>query len=613
MKSGNAVMSRKYTCLAMLAMVLVAQVLGTVHATAQNAKRVAAYCYFGDGGGPFHYGAAQIPYSKLTHLFHVVVDVTQTGDGSISIAPGATDPTLVTESHKAGAKVLVCVQGRSQSFAKIATNAQYKAFFAANLKDFVTKYHYDGVDIDWEVPEGKAQADSCTALMQTLRDTFPSPQYLLSMATPSVPISEGAGGWGNFDIKGLTPILDFFNIMTYDFHGPWMDHAGHNSPLFSNPADPGHQGSCEDSVNLYVNKFSVPPDKINLGTAFYGYEFSSSNLFAKYTPESKVNFRNYGPDIKPRINAQGWTRHFDPVAGNPYLLRENPVGCIVYDDAESIAAKTVYALQTRNLGGVFMWNISYDYDGTNQDLMNSMYQASADVTKSTKPSGFQVLVVASPDPDHQQVIFRAKSLFEQLAAENNFSVDFTRDPKVITDENLAKYQVFVMFQLAPFEMTTDEQAALQKFVSQGKGLVGVHGAGLFGTQFRPDAPYWQWYEDLFGGVHYTDHPKLQKGRIVIEDRTHPITRGLPDKFEVLDEWYEFNKSPRPNVHVLGVADEQSYKQVKPMRDHPMIWVSEKADKAVYVAIGHDPSICTNENFTLLLRNSILWTATPKAR
>ena len=587
--------------------------LGAAGATAQSAKRVAAYGYFGDGGGPLHYGAAQIPFSKLTHLFHVAVNVTETGDGSISIARGATDPTLITEAHKAGTKVLACVQGRSQSFSKIATNAQAKALFAANMKGFVTKHNYDGVDIDWEVPEGKVQAGDCTAFMQTLRNTFPSPQYLLSMATPSVPKSEGAGGWGDFDIRGLTPILDFFNIMTYDFHGPWIDHAGHNSPLFSNPADLGHEGSCEDSVNLYVNKFSVPPDKINLGTAFYGYEFASSNLFAKYTDGSKVTFRNYGPYIKPRINGQGWTRHLDPVARNPYLLREDPIGCIVYDDAESIAAKTVYALQTRNLGGVFMWNISYDYDGTNQDLMSSMYQAFLDVTKAAKPSLFKVLVVASPDPDHGKVILPSKPVFEQMASNNNFSIDFCRDPKVITDENLANCQVFVMFQLAPFEMTSDEQAALQKFVSQGKGLVGVHGAGLFGTQFRPDAKYWQWYEDIFGGVIYSDHPKLQKGIIVIEDRTHPITRNLSEKFEVLDEWYEFNKNPRPNTHVLGVADEQSYKQVKPMGDHPMIWVSEKVDRGVYISIGHDASICTNENFTILLRDSILWAATPKAK
>jgi type 1 glutamine amidotransferase len=45
----------------------------------------------------------------------------------------------------------------------------------------------------------------------------------------------------------------------------------------------------------------------------------------------------------------------------------------------------------------------------------------------------------------------------------------------------------------------------------------------------------------------------------------------------------------------------------------MIWVSEKVDRGVYISIGHDASICTNENFTILLRDSILWAATPKAK
>ena len=57
-----------------------------------------------------------------------------------------------------------------------------RSFCRANLKEFVTNHNYDGVDIDWEVPEGKVEADDCTAFMQTLRNTFPSPQYLLSMA-----------------------------------------------------------------------------------------------------------------------------------------------------------------------------------------------------------------------------------------------------------------------------------------------------------------------------------------------------------------------------------------------------------------------------------------------
>jgi GH18 family chitinase len=37
--------------------------------------------------------------------------------------------------------------------------------------------------------------------------------------------------------------------------------------------------------------------------------------------------------------------------------------------------KVIYALQVRDLGGVFTWELSSDYDGTGQDLMDAMYAA----------------------------------------------------------------------------------------------------------------------------------------------------------------------------------------------------------------------------------------------
>ncbi|MES1221570.1 MAG: ThuA domain-containing protein, partial [Bacteroidota bacterium] len=182
----------------------------------------------------------------------------------------------------------------------------------------------------------------------------------------------------------------------------------------------------------------------------------------------------------------------------------------------------------------------------------------------------------------------------------------------VNDANLANYQVFLQLHEAPFDMSYDQQAAIQKFIEQGKGWVGIHAAGLTGKDFlAPQKKYWQWFEDYMGGVTYSPHPAFQKGVVIIEDHKHPVTKNLPDRFEVPDEWYEFNKNPRPNVRVLGVADESSYKQNKPMGDHPIIWTNEKFDRMIYIGIGHDASLCSDKNFTILVRDAILWAASPK--
>ena len=235
-------------------------------------------------------------------------------------------------------------------------------------------------------------------------------------------------------------------------------------------------------------------------------------------------------------------------------------------------------------------------------------------TKYEPHPAFKVLAVASADPDHDPMIIKSKAFLEKIADDNNFEITVTRDATLINEKNLENYQVFVMLHLAPFDMTGDQQTALQHFIEKGNGWVGVHAAGLTGTQFKgPDVPYWMWFEHLMGDIIYSPHPSKQTGTIVIEDRNHPVTKDLPASFRFYDEWYEFNKSPRANVHVLATADEKSYKPEIPMGDHPMIWINEKFRKAVYIGIGHDTTACTDPNFSKLMRNAILWAAEPEIK
>jgi len=220
---------------------------------------------------------------------------------------------------------------------------------------------------------------------------------------------------------------------------------------------------------------------------------------------------------------------------------------------------------------------------------------------------FRLLVVASRAKDHLKMIAAAKPVLEKLAKENGFAVDFTDDADTIKDENLSHYQAFMMLHLAPFDMKPAQQAALQKFIESGHGWIGIHAAGLTGREFLdPKTVYWEWFEGFMGGVLYSPHPFYQKGTVIIEDRHHPVTRGLPPRFEIADEWYEWDRSPRGNVRVLATADESTYKQNKPMGDHPVVWINEKYRRMVYLAIGHDPSILDNKDYLHLLRNAILW-------
>ena len=68
--------------------------------------------------------------------------------------------------------------------------------------------------------------------------------YTLSLALPS---SNWARG---YDVRALQPSVDWFGIMTYDYHGGWTSHAGHNAPLYHPSSDP--EGSANTSISLGV-------------------------------------------------------------------------------------------------------------------------------------------------------------------------------------------------------------------------------------------------------------------------------------------------------------------------------------------------------------------------
>ena len=353
---------------------LILTLTSTLHAATH---RLLAYYYYGDSTNTIPYNAATIPYHQLTHIVHANISPAPQGDGTLGIPTTFLEPELITSAHKAGVKVEVSVSGPAYLFAKINADAGLRATFAQNLAAFVIANGYDGLDFDYEVPYDTTEATNFTLLAQDVRTNLPAGQFLISAAVTAAP-----GSWGVYDFPGLIPVLDFFNVMTYDFHGPWTNHSGHNSPLYLSPLDPGQDGSLNTSVNNYLAQFGVPASQINLGTAFYGYGFDVNGLWYSCGCQQTSSF-TYN-QIEQLVAAGGWTQYVDPLASAPYLIRANPtnIGFITYDTPASTILKVNYALQTRGLGGVFMWELSQDYDGQKQPLLNAMYKTFQQIDSS---------------------------------------------------------------------------------------------------------------------------------------------------------------------------------------------------------------------------------------
>jgi chitinase len=345
--------------------------------------RLLAYYEYSDQWNVPPYNASTIPYHELTHIIHSNILPAWAADGSLAIPPGFLDPQMISRAHAAGVKVEVCISGDPELFVTIDADPELRATFAQNLANFAISNGYDGVDFDYEVPNNNEQAGQFTLLIQDLRELMPAGQYLISAAVSSSP-----GDYGIYDFVGMTPLLDFYNVMTYDFHGPWTNHSGHNSPLYLSPLDPGQEGSLNTSTVNYLNLYGVPAEQINLGTAFYGYAFDVFDLWA-FCADHQLCGNQAAPSViytqvEQLIASGQWTEEFDDLASAPYLLdaRGEIFGFITYDNPSSTEAKVDYALNQNHLGGIFMWELSQDYDGHNQPLLSAMHSAFVRATKA---------------------------------------------------------------------------------------------------------------------------------------------------------------------------------------------------------------------------------------
>ncbi|MES2266972.1 MAG: ThuA domain-containing protein [Bacteroidota bacterium] len=226
---------------------------------------------------------------------------------------------------------------------------------------------------------------------------------------------------------------------------------------------------------------------------------------------------------------------------------------------------------------------------------------------------FKVLALYENGGHHVDYSKRAKLWLNQLAIKKGFTIDYIQNTDHIDETFLKQYQLFIQLDYPPYGWRPKAAAAFEQYINEGRGgWIGFHHATLLGE--FDGYPMWNWFSQFMGGIRWKDYiATFAKGKVDVEDKQHPVMKGVPASFLVKqEEWYTYDKSPRPNVHVLANVDELSYdpKQTKvTMGDHPVVWTNEhyKA-RNVYVFMGHSPNLFNNAAYTRLFTNAIFWAA-----
>lgn len=279
---------------------------------AQDFKVVGYLAYWNFDNAP-----AKIEWERLTHVNLAFAN--PDADANFSFE-GANFAPVVETAHQHGVEVFVSLAGGylTPEWQTNWNNWMQPAnlpSFVEKIVDFVQMNGFDGVDIDLEWQHVN---DLYSPFVLTLKSALAAEGLPMTAALP-----------GGYRYPQITPqalaAFDWVNLMIYNLTGPWApNNPGQHSPLWW----------AEDCLSYWTGQ-GLPGVRQTLGVPFYGYDFSTSPVDAKYFGEI--------------------------VAANTANAQLDQVGELYYNGIPTIVAKTQLALAETS--GVMIWELGQDaYD-----------------------------------------------------------------------------------------------------------------------------------------------------------------------------------------------------------------------------------------------------------
>jgi chitinase len=372
-----------------------------------------------------NFQVADIPATQLTHVIYSFLDLKSTGEVALFDKFAAVEKRFAAGETVSGEadkwyyppgdpratqtvwgnfnqlaqlkekyphlRVSIAVGGwtLSANFSTVCATAAGREAFAASLVRFLGTYRmFDGVDFDWEYPGGGGLGGNSAspndganyaALLALVRQRFDAlggqlgRRYGITVASPA-----GREKIANFNLAGLAPHVDSFNLMAYDFHGTWEGTTGHLAAFTGDPA--GYD--VKTAVDLY-RRAGVPAGKIVVGAPLYtrawsGVADGGDGGYAERAGGAAPGTFDAGvydyKDLLRRLQdpAGGWKLYWDDRAQAAYLHNTSQGIFSSFETPTSIAQRAQWA-EDVGLGGMMFWDISNDALDSRESLVNAAY------------------------------------------------------------------------------------------------------------------------------------------------------------------------------------------------------------------------------------------------
>lgn len=190
------------------------------------------------------------------------------GDGTITDRGGNDHDSVVSFAHKNNVSVLLLVnnaksQDNQSPVHNILATPALRAKAINNLEAYIKKYKLDGINIDFEMVDAQDR-DNLSAFMQELSERLKPQGYIISIDVfPKQNESNDVSV--AYDYAQLAKYADKIILMTYDNHGTWSG------------AGPIADIDWVEKNLKYALQF-IPKNKLYIGLAAYGYDWSSKGV-----------------------------------------------------------------------------------------------------------------------------------------------------------------------------------------------------------------------------------------------------------------------------------------------------------------------------------------------
>jgi len=361
------------------------------------------------------YLPSNITWSKYTAVSYAFA--TTTSDESM-VALQPSDETLLPQfvqlAKQNNVKAMLTVGGwtGSQFFSTAVATAQNRTTFVNAVLSLVSQYGLDGLDFDWEYPNGagigcnaKSPDDSANFLsfLQALRAEPAAQNLTLSAAVGLKPFT-GSDGSPMSNVSAFADVLDYIEVMNYDVWGTWDSTVGPNSPLNDTCAPAADQQGSAVSALAAWTAAGFPANQIVLGVASYGHSFkveqsaalvagseTEAAAYPAFVASEQPLGDSWDSDAPAGVDqcgnptggpsgifdfwglieggfltdngttAQGIAYRYDDCSQTPYVYNPTSQVMVSFDNAQSFAAKGQF-INDSGMRGFAMWDAGGDYE-----------------------------------------------------------------------------------------------------------------------------------------------------------------------------------------------------------------------------------------------------------